>query len=224
MVWFSDAATGAAREEAFAWGENTTIVAPEIAENWRNNAVMHVAGYKEIEFVEVAANFLVVKEDRGVNNGNFGLVFREFLDEFVVELMEIIKHDVFVFMARVEDSGRMILVFVELIILRGLGEAKNIDIFVFVDGIIKDLDVVEVINGIDEGNRRLWEPFMDIRTRIFVLRVFAIKIVIAECDESWSNLAKARKPTREAFKIGDRIDAVKRINDIAGNKDIVWLL
>ena len=74
LVWAGNAATSAAWEETFAWGEDAAVIAPEIAENWRNDAVMHVAGDEEIEFIEIALDFLVVKEDRGVNKGDFGLV------------------------------------------------------------------------------------------------------------------------------------------------------
>ncbi len=74
LVWAGNAATSAAWEETFARGEDTAIIAPEIAKNWRNDAVMHVAGDEEIEFIEIALDFLVVKEDRGVDKGDFGLV------------------------------------------------------------------------------------------------------------------------------------------------------
>lgn len=81
-------------------------------------------------------DFLVVEVDRGVNKGDFGLMFWQLLDEFVVELMEIVEHDAFVLVTRVEDSGGMVVIFVELIVFWGLREAENIDIFIFVDGVI----------------------------------------------------------------------------------------
>ena len=54
----------------------------------------------------------------------------------MVKLMEIVEHDALVFVARVEDGGGMVVVFVELIVFWSLREAENIDIFVLVDGII----------------------------------------------------------------------------------------
>ena len=128
-----------------------------------------------------------------MNNGDFDLIFRQILDEFVVELVKIVNHDVFVFVARVEKGSGMILVFVELEIVWGLGEAENIDIFVFIDGIIENLDVIERVELFDEGGWVLWIPFFG-----FVW-AGTVKIVIAERNEHWGDLAEAQEPGEQTF-------------------------
>lgn len=45
------------REEAFARSENAAIVAHEVANDWRDDAIMHVAGDKEVKFGEIILDF-----------------------------------------------------------------------------------------------------------------------------------------------------------------------
>ena len=60
LAIFGNAGTGMVWEEAFTRGEEAAVVAPEVANNWRNNAVMHMTGDVEIELAEVVLDLWVV--------------------------------------------------------------------------------------------------------------------------------------------------------------------
>lgn len=81
------------------------------------------------------------------------------------------------------------------------------------------MDIIDVIDGVHEGTRRLCEPFM-----AFAGWVFAIEIMIAEADDSRGNLAEAIEPSNEALEIVARVYAVERVDDIARYKDVVRIL
>ena len=48
-------------------------------------------------------------------------------------------------------------------------------------------------------------------------------IVVAKSDKSWGDLAKTSKPGRKTAKIGFGIDAIERIDTIAGDENVVWV-
>ena len=76
LTVFSDASASVMRKEAFARGKDAAVVADEVADNWRNNTVMHVAGDEKVEFIEITDDFGVFEEDWRVDEGDFGFIFR----------------------------------------------------------------------------------------------------------------------------------------------------
>ena len=80
-----------------------------------------------------------------MDNGDFGFVFRQILDELMIELVKIVKHDVFIFVARMEEGGRAVFVTIELKIFWRLSEAEEIGIFVFKYGVIQNVNVFDFI-------------------------------------------------------------------------------
>ena len=117
LAVFSDASAGTVWEETFTRGEDAAVVADKVANNWWHDAVMHVAGDEEIELIEIASDFGIFKENWRVNQGDFSFVFWQILDEFVIELMQIVKHNALILAARMEESSAMVFVLIELEIL-----------------------------------------------------------------------------------------------------------
>lgn len=105
-------------------------------------------------------------------------------------MAKVVKHDVFVLAARVEDRRSVVFVAVELEIFRRLRETKNVDGFIFVSFVIENFNIVEFVDRIDEFSRFFGIPVALIRKNVGMSGVFAIEIVIAERDEGWSDLAK----------------------------------
>ena len=161
-----------------------------------------------------------------MNNGDFSLIFRQILDKFVVELVEIVKHDAFIFAARVKEGSAVVLVAVELVILRSLREAENIGVFVFVGGIIENLDIFKGVKLADELCWIFGIPLAFVREELFLFatRFFAIEIVITESNESRGNLAEADEPGEETLEVGLGIDGAERIDGIASDENVVWML
>ena len=137
------------REEFFAWCDDAAIGAPEIVDEGWDDAIMHVAGDEEVEFAEVRRDFGVGEVDWRMDDCDFDFVGGEFGDEFGVEFVEVGKHDVAIFAAGVQKGGAAFFVAVELIIFGRLGEAKNINIFVFVDLVVEDLDVGDFVEDVE---------------------------------------------------------------------------
>ena len=115
----------------------------------------------------------------------------------MVELVKVVNHDVFVFMARMKEGGAVIFVAIELEILWSLGEAENIDILVFEDGIFEHVNVVEAVKFGDKLGWVFRIPFTFVRERLFLeIRLFTVIVVIAERNEYWSDLAETIEPGR----------------------------
>ena len=88
---------------------------------------------------------------------------------------------------------------------------------------------MNVFNGIklfNERSRMFRVPFAFMREELFLLaaRFFAVKIVVAKGDEGRRNFAEANKPGKETLKIGLRVDGAERIDGVAGDKDVIWVL
>ncbi len=85
-----------------------------------------------------------------MDDGDFGLFLREFSDELLVEVVEVGEHNIEVFAARIKDGGAAIFfVVIEFVIVRRLGEAENVGIFVFVSFVVENVDVLDVFNGLN---------------------------------------------------------------------------
>lgn len=54
--------------------------------------------------------------------------------------------------------------------------------------------------------------------------ILAVKIVVAEANEGSGNFAKVLEPGSEATKFVFGIDAVERIDEVAGNQNVIWFL
>ena len=63
----------------------------------------------------------------------------------MIELMKIVKHDVFIFVTRMEEGGRVVFVTIELEIFWRLGKAEEIGIFIFKYSVIQNVDVFDLI-------------------------------------------------------------------------------
>lgn len=159
-----------------------------------------------------------------MDDGDFSLLFRQITNEFVVELVKIVDHDVFVFMARMKEGGAVIFVAIELEILWSLGEAENIDILVFEDGIFEYMNVVEAVEFSDELGRVFGVPFAFVREGLFLeIRLFAVIVVIAERDEHWSDLAETVKPGHQTFEVGLVFDVVETVDGVATDKNVIGM-
>jgi hypothetical protein len=144
----------------------------------------------------------------------------------VVELVEIVKHDAFIFAARVKEGSAVVLVAVELEIFRSLREAENIGVFVFVGGIIEDLDVVEGVELFNKLGGVFWIPGALVREWFFLLvtRFFAVEIVITEGNQYRGDFAETNKPGEETLEVRLRIDGAERIDSITSDENVVWML
>ena len=60
-------------EEFLGWRKDAAVAAPEILEDRRNDAVMHMPGENEIEFREFWLNGIIEQMDGGVDEHNFSL-------------------------------------------------------------------------------------------------------------------------------------------------------
>ncbi len=141
----------------------------------------------------------------------------------MVEMMEVIEQNIFVFAAWMRDGGGVLFVAIELEIIGALGETKNVGMLVFVGGIIEKMNVGELINSRDELSGSFGTPVTLTRKSASIGRIFAIKIVIAEGNESRRNRAKIGEPSGEAFELAWALDGVERIDEIAGDENIIWM-
>ena len=57
-----------------------------------------------------------------------------------------------------------------------------------------------------------------------MLGVFAVKIVIPKTYQYWRSFAELFKPASETFKIRCILNAVERVDNVAGYDNIIWLL
>ena len=58
---------------------------------------MHVSANNKVVLFEIVANFSVVEVKRGVDERDFNLAFREFLEARFFDLIEVVQEDVFIF-------------------------------------------------------------------------------------------------------------------------------
>lgn len=164
---------------------------------------------EEIEFVEITINLRIEEMDRGMNQSNFSFVFREIMDEFLIEMMEIVKQNIFVFAAWMGNRSSAIFVAVELKIIGALSEAKNVGMLVFVDGIVEEVNIVELIDSLDKFCGYFGAPVAFARKGASIGRIFAVKIVIAEGDEDGRDGAKIGEPSGETFEPTLALDGVE---------------
>ena len=223
LVRLGEMGASVAREDVFAWSDKTAVGTPKIINDGWNDAIMHVAGNEEIEFVKIARDFGVGKEDGRMNERDFDFALGEILDEFMIELVEVVEHDVFVFAARMKDGSRAIFVAVELEVFWRLSKTENVDLLVFVGGIVENLDVVDSVNGFDELLRAAFVPVALAGKHAGKIWVFVIKIVVAENDEDRGDFAETSEPGNEATSFGFGIDVIERIDQIASDKNIMRL-
>ena len=144
----ADVCANAMGKELSARRNEATIGAPDIINNGRHDAIMHVARNEEIKFVEFGSNFRVGKIGGGVNNRDLDFMLGEVSDQFLVESIEVRYHDVVIFATWMKDRRGTMVVFVEAKIIGRLGEAKNVNVLVLVRLVIEDLDVVDRIDGV----------------------------------------------------------------------------
>ena len=90
-------------------------------------------------------------------------------------------------------------IFVEAKIIGRLGEAKNVNVLILVRLVVEDLDVIDRIDGVQERLIFLGKPMFLSREEIFIVGVFAIKLVIAEADKDRSDLTELFEPAGKAF-------------------------
>lgn len=122
------------------------------------------------------------------------------------------------------NRSSMIFVVVELKIIGTLSEAENIGTLVFVDGVVEEVNIVELVDGLDKFCRRFGAPVAFVRKSTSIGRIFAIKIVIAEGDEDRCDGAKIDEPSGETFELALALDGVERIDEIASDKDVIGTL
>ncbi len=85
-----------------------------------------------------------------------------------------------------------------MVVFWRLGYAKNVNIFVFVGLIVEKLDVFNIIDCFEKALVLFGKPMASGRKNVFVLRVFAIEVVVAKYDKGWGNFAKLREPGSKA--------------------------
>ena len=204
--------------------DEAAIRAPEVINNGRHDAAMHVARNEEIKFVEFGSNFRVGKIDGGVDNRDFDFMLGEVSDQFLVERIEVRHHDVVIFATWVKDGRGAMVIFVEAIIIGRLSEAKNVNVLILVRLVVEDLDVIDGIDGVQERLIFLGEPMILPREEIFIFGVFVIKLVIAEADKDWSGLTELFEPAGEASQVGAFFDMIEGVNEVAGDENVVGSL
>ena len=140
----------------------------------------------------------------------------------MVESVKIIKQDAFIFAPRMEYRGGAVFVAVELEIIWTLGESENVSIFVFVNFVVEQVNIIHVFDGVGEKMWLFGVPVTFAREDARIFGIFAIKIVIAEHDKGWRNFAEMGKPSRKTFKTGFALNGIKRVDEVAGNKNVIW--
>ncbi len=120
-------------KEVFARREDTAVAAPDLVHEWRNDAIMHVAGENKIKFGKTRSNGFMSKIDGGVNKQNLGLVFGEFFGFYEVELL---GENFYILAAGISDSTALFIDVIKVAVIWWEGEAADVEFFVFVDLII----------------------------------------------------------------------------------------
>ena len=113
-------------EEFLGWREEAAVGAPEILENWRYGAVVHVAGEDKIERLEDFLDARIGQKERGMSNEDFGFLGGK-LCKAILDGVEFVAENVEVFAAFVG---------VFAIVGRGQSEAKYEMVFIFEFGVI----------------------------------------------------------------------------------------
>lgn len=144
LVGRRDAGAGFLAEEVFAGRIDAAVGAPEVMNDGRDEAVVHVAGNDEIKISKEWCDFGVVEIVWRMNQGDFGFAAGKVVELFCGDIVQVIQQHIFVLVAGMEEGCRVAVV-VKLIIIWRNGEAKDIDLFIFVGGVVQAVDVGELV-------------------------------------------------------------------------------